>query len=493
MRRVVRFLLNAQTVSLATVDPTVTVLEWLRSEKGLIGTKEGCAEGDCGACTILVGRLHEGELVYEAINACIRFVATLDACHVVTIEHLKARVGALHPVQRAMVEMHGSQCGFCTPGFVMSLMALWLSHDRAPSRERIEDALAGNLCRCTGYGPIVAALGRAYELDSPRDDPFARDRAGVAARLAALDDGQEFCIGQGERRLFSPANLAQLATLYLKYPQATLIAGATDFGIAVNKEMQRPQTILWLGRVAEFDGVSDSAGQVVLGAGVSLTRARQALGALHPEIAEMLRRFGGEQVRNAGTIGGSIANGSPIGDLAPVLIALGATLTLRCGDQRRRLAMQDFFLEYKRQDRRASEFVESIEAPKLLAGALFHVSKISKRFDEDISALLGAFHLSRDADGRIQEARLAFGGMAGTPKRAARAEAALIGRQWTHESSEAAARALARDFTPLDDWRASAAYRSKVAANLIRRFYLETGAGKTSLRVGGSLRASLDA
>ena len=488
MRGDVRFLLNGEPVSLSRLDPTLTLLDWLRLDRRLVGTKEGCAEGDCGACTVLVGRLVGGALAYEAINACIRFVATLDGCCVVTVEYLKRRTGDLHPVQQAMVECHASQCGFCTPGIVMSLLGLWLAHDEAPSRERIEDALAGNLCRCTGYGPIVAALGRAYEIAGPRQDAFVAERRQVAARLAALGDGEIVAVGEAARRFLAPATADQLAELLLENPDATIVAGATDVGIWVTQDMRRLETAISLGRVADMGAIVDEGARLAIGAMASLASVREALGALHPHLGELLRRFGGEQVRNAATIGGNIANGSPIGDLAPALIALGGELILRRGAARRVLPVEHYFLAYGRQDRQPGEFIEAVRVPKLGAGDLFHASKISKRFDEDISAVCAAFRLTFAADGVVSEARLAFGGMAGTPKRARAAEAELVGRRWTLERAEAAAAALGKDFTPLDDWRASAPYRAKVAANLVRRFFLETSEPGAPTRVAGGLR-----
>ncbi len=491
MRQAIHFLLNGELQSVSRIDPTLSVLDWLRLERGLTGTKEGCAEGDCGACTVLVGRLDGGALKYEAINACIRFLATLDGCCVVTVEYLKRRTGALHPVQQAMVERHGSQCGFCTPGIVMSLLGLWLAHDAAPAKERIEEALAGNLCRCTGYGPIIEAMGAAYELAQPQKDHFQAERTEIAAKLAAMQDDQTLEIVDGERSFLAPANTDQLADLVLAHPEATIVAGATDVGLWVTKELKQPKTIIYLGRVAALEHIEDHADQIDFGAMVNLARTRQALAGVHPHLDEMMRRFGSEQVRNAGTIGGNVANGSPIGDLPPALIALGASLTLRRGAERRKIPLEQFFLAYKKQDRREGEYVETVHAPKLAAGDLFHISKISKRFDEDISSLCGAFYLCRDAAGRITIARLAFGGMAATPKRAVKAEACLIGQTWSRASAETAANAIAEDFTPLDDWRASARYRATVAANLIRRFFLETSEPMVNLRVAGQLRESV--
>jgi xanthine dehydrogenase small subunit len=485
MRRTVNFLLNDQTISLDAVDPTMTLLDWLRIRQRLTGTKEGCGEGDCGACTVLVGRLRQGALRYEAINSCIRFVAVLDACHVVTVEHLKAVTGYAHPVQRAMTELHGSQCGFCTPGIVMSLMALWLNNAHAPAQSRIEDGLAGNLCRCTGYGPILAALERAYEIASPSADPLVAGRAAITERLAALADEQIIAIGDGARELLAPATADQLAELAVAHPDATIVAGATDVGLWITKMLQRPACVISLGRVAELDRIEMRDDTLVIGTLASISDARDALASLGPQVDELVRRFGSEQIRNAGTVGGNIANGSPIGDFPPLLIALGATVTLRQGSQRRTLPLEQFFVGYKKQDRHAGDFVEQLVVPKPKPGTLLHVSKITKRFDEDISAVCGAFRLERDRDGRVTHAVLAFGGMAATPKRAAGAEAALIGKPFDATAAEAAAGAVALDFKPLDDWRASARYRSTVAANLIRRFQIETAAGRVQRVAGG--------
>ncbi|MGY6246327.1 xanthine dehydrogenase small subunit [Bosea thiooxidans] len=490
MRDRLRFLLCDELIEIDRCEPTLTVLDWLRLEKRMTGSKEGCAEGDCGACTVVVGRLDRGRLRYEAINACIRFLPTLDGCQLLTVEHLKGPDGNLHPVQQAMVECHGSQCGFCTPGFVMSLFALRLN-EAEPDIARIEDALAGNLCRCTGYEPIIAA-GRLMDEIAPREaDRFFCARDTVAARLAALNDAETLALEGNSGRFYAPANLEALADLVAAHPQATLVAGATDVGLWVTKAMRRLDPVIYLGRVGALRSIADAGDHLRFCAMASHIDVRNALAALSPQLDELMRRFGGEQVRNAGTIGGNIANGSPIGDLPPALIALGATLVLarraETGIERRAIPLESFFLDYRKQDLHPGEFVEAVLVPKLADGMLFHASKVSKRFDEDISAVCGAFRLSLDPAGRISEVRLAYGGMAGIPKRAAAAEAALAGRHWNAAAVGAAIAALPQDFTPLDDMRASAQYRLKIAGNLLRRFLIETTQPNARTRIAGLL------
>lgn len=486
MRETLRFYLGDRLVEIASCDPTLTVLDWLRLDRRMTGSKEGCAEGDCGACTVVVGRLDGGALRYESINACIRFLPTLDGCHLLTVEHLKGANGALHPVQQALVDHHGSQCGFCTPGFVMSLFALWLNED-APSISRIEDALAGNLCRCTGYQPIVEAAQAMYRNADRSLDRFALARGDIVAKLAALADVETLSLAGEGRRFLAPATTQALVDLMAAHPEATLVAGATDVGLWVTKGLRRLDPVISLGRIEGLRAITDEGDHLRIGAMANHVDVRRALAAISPQLDELMRRFGGEQVRNAGTIGGNIANGSPIGDLPPALIALGAELVLRRGEGRRTIPLESFFLDYRKQDRRPDEFVEVVLVPKLEADALFHVSKISKRFDEDISALCGAFLIQRDATGLVTEARLAYGGMAGIPKRAKAAEAALLGKLWSGDAVSAAVAALPQDFTPLSDMRASAGYRLTVAGNLLRRFLIETTEAQTATRVAGLL------
>ncbi|EIM74170.1 molybdopterin dehydrogenase [Nitratireductor aquibiodomus RA22] len=478
-RSEIRFLLNGTPVSLTDVRPDETLLDYLRLRQRLTGTKEGCAEGDCGACTVLVGRLRKGELVYESVNACIRFLGSLDACHVVTVEHLKRADGSLHPVQQAMVDYHGSQCGFCTPGFVMSLYALWMREPQ-PTERAVEKALQGNLCRCTGYEPIVRAALAASTYGDAASDPLATERAAVIAALEGMKDGARVEIGSGRERLLIPADVDDFAAILEAEPKATIVAGATDVGLWVTKFMREIAPVVFIGGLDELREIREDNGTIHIGAGVSYSDAFALLAKRIPPLGTLIDRIGGEQVRNMGTIGGNIANGSPIGDTPPPLIALGATLTLRKGNTRRTIPLEDFFIDYGKQDRAPGEFVEAVHVPVPDAASRFAVWKISKRREEDITAVLGAFDL-RIADGRVEAARIAYGGMAATPKRAKAVEAALVGKPWTEETVEAALSAYERDFQPISDMRASADYRMMVAINLLRRFYLESTGGSANL------------
>jgi len=483
MRGEIRFLLNDRRVALNNIRPDQTLLDYLRLERRLTGTKEGCAEGDCGACTVLVGRLAGESIVYETVNTCIRFMGSLDACHVVTIEHLKRPDGSLHPVQRAMVEFHGSQCGFCTPGFVMALYGLWMQQPK-PSVQAIEKAIQGNLCRCTGYEPIVRAAQAISNYGDPAGDLLTVERADVIAELKAMKDGRRVEIGSGKERLIVPANADDLAAVLEAEPKATIVAGSTDVGLWVTKFMRDIAPVVFIGAIDELRTVgTDENGMLTIGALVSYSDAYAVLANHIPAFGQLIDRIGGEQVRNMGTLGGNVANGSPIGDTPPALIALNASLTLRKGGTRRTIPLEDFFIAYGKQDRQPGEFVEAIHIPLPDKDTHFAVWKISKRRDEDITAVLGAFALKLAADGTVGSIRIAYGGMAATPKRAMAVEAALIAKPWTTESIEAALPFYETDFAPISDVRASAAYRMLAAKNLLRRLHLQTTQGANRLTV----------
>jgi len=467
----IRFLLDGEIVTMDAPDPTETVLEMLRYRLRRTGTKEGCAEGDCGACTVLVGELQEDRICWRAVNACILFLPMIDGRALVTVESL-SRGGELHPVQQAMVEKHGSQCGFCTPGFVMSLYGR--SIGAAGTQELCTaDVIAGNLCRCTGYGPILAS-GEANPPQERDDSETVEALREIARKYMLILESRDPLDGT-RRRWFAPHSTDELAKLRVEYPDARIVAGATDVGLWVTKQGRKLEDVIWLGSVVDLGTIAESDAGLTIGAGARYTDAHAALARLHPDLGELVRRIGGLQVRNSGTIGGNIANGSPIGDTPPALIALGATLTLRRGSKRRTIPLEDFFIEYGKQDLRPGEFVESVFIPRPAPDALVRIVKLSKRFASDITAVLGAFAITLE-DGKITGARIAFGGMAGTPQRASAAEAALIGAEWSEATIETAAAALAQDFTPMSDMRGSAEYRQIAAANLLRRLWLEQAA-----------------
>jgi xanthine dehydrogenase small subunit len=483
IRSQLRFILNGRDVALSDVAPDQTLLDWLRLSRSLKGTKEGCAEGDCGACTVLVGRLTpSGGLVYEGVNACIRFLGSLDGCHVVTVEHLAGSEEKLHPVQQALVDYHGSQCGFCTPGFVMSLYALWMENP-TPSDQDIETALQGNLCRCTGYEPILRAARAISGYAGTDKDPLIAERADMVARLAALRDGARVEIGEGKNRFVVPASLDDFAAVLEASPTATVVAGSTDVGLWVTKQMRDISPVVFIAGLDELKTLAVKDGTITIGAGVTYTEALETLSQHIPALGPLITRIGGQQVRNMGTIGGNIANGSPIGDTPPALIALGSTLTLRKGAERRTISLEDFFIAYGKQDRQPGELVEAVHVPVPAASEKFAVYKVTKRRDEDITATLGAFRLSLAADGTVAAITIAYGGMAATPKRASTVEKALVGQPWNEATVEAAMEKYAEDYAPLTDMRATAEYRALVARNLLLRFYMETTSGGAPVQV----------
>ncbi|UWR38091.1 MULTISPECIES: xanthine dehydrogenase small subunit [Sulfitobacter] len=457
----ITFLLNGEVVSLSNVSPTTTLLDWLREERGLTGTKEGCNEGDCGACSVMI----TDENGSRALNGCILFLPQVNGKAVTTVEGMASADGTLHPVQETMIEHHGSQCGFCTPGFVVSMAT---AHLNGATDHDVQ--LAGNLCRCTGYAPIIRAAEAAAGAPVPAHLRSLKDTLAQDIPAPTKADGAPHV---------QPESSDELAAWYLDNPDATLIAGATDVGLWVTKGFRDLGAVAFLNRCADLRGITEDETGLRIGAMTTLTEVEAKLAPLHPSLGTMLRRYGSTQVRNAATLGGNIANGSPIGDGPPALIALGATLQLRRGNARREIALEDFFLDYGKQDRAAGEFVEAILIPR--QHDTLRCYKLSKRFDQDISAVCGCISITGNGT-EILTARIAFGGMAATPKRAAAAEAALVGQPWSEDTIRKAMAAMTDDFTPLSDMRASASYRMEAAQNMLLRYFHDANGQATNLQ-----------
>ncbi|WP_137922988.1 xanthine dehydrogenase small subunit [Cupriavidus sp. 2SB] len=473
----IRFFHRGQVQEVADAPVTRTVLQYLRQDVRCTGTKEGCAEGDCGACTVVLGELkQDGDVEFKAVNACIQFLPTLDGKALITVEDLRQADGALHPVQEAMVECHGSQCGFCTPGFVMSLWALYQQHTPGaapPPRQEICDALTGNLCRCTGYRPIVDAGQRMMALPAPTASRLNPKQ--IADTLRNLKRGETFHYSVRGQHFYAPRTAAEFGAIKAAEPGIRILAGSTDVGLWVTKQFRELGNLLYVGQVEDLTGMAKRDGVIEIGAAVTLEKAYAALAETHPDLTELWKRFASLPIRNAGTLGGNIANGSPIGDSMPALIALGTEVVLQRGETRRTMPLEDLYLAYQKTAMVEGEFVAGLRVP-VKGPQHFRTYKLSKRFDEDISAVCAAFGIDVE-DGIVKSACIAFGGMAATPKRAPLAEAALTGQPWNETTVRAGMAALGQDYTPLSDMRATAAYRSRGAANLLYRFWLETRDG----------------
>ena len=455
------FLRRGKIVRLESFTPDTMLLDYLRLTEKSRGTKEGCNEGDCGACTVVLGETSQGRMIYKAVNACILFLGQIHGKELITVEDL-AEGEKLHPVQQAMVDLHASQCGFCTPGFVMSLFALGHAK-KSVTREDVTTAIAGNLCRCTGYRPIIDAGLKAC---NNLQDKFAADAEKSIALLSKISSADMF-VGDDQNFFAAPSSAGSLAKLVAQHPQARVVAGATDVGLWVTKQFKSQKQIIFAGRAKGFADVAKADDTLNIGAGATYAEAQDALTKLAPDIGAVVHRIGSVQVRNSGTIGGNIANGSPIGDMPPMLIALGATLVLRAGDADRRIPIEDFFIDYGKQDRKSGELVWRIEVPFTKPDQVFKAYKITKRFDQDISAVMAAFLFTMNDD-HILEARIAFGGMAAKPKRALKTEAALRGK-----TLQEALDIKLDDYAPIGDMRASAEYRRETAAALLKKALLE--------------------
>ncbi|WNC68305.1 xanthine dehydrogenase small subunit [Thalassotalea nanhaiensis] len=467
----VRFLLNNDVVTIENIDPNLTVLQYLREIQFNTGTKEGCASGDCGACTVVLAELdsdNASQLTYNSINSCITFVGNLHGKQLITVEDLKD--GAkLHHAQQTLVDNHGTQCGFCTPGFVMSSFALH-KHNKTPTRAEVLEALAGNLCRCTGYRSIIeAAITSSTNTD---DDSFAKHYQQTVATLTELQKLPAPTLSGNGHNFIAPKNIDELAYELTSEPDSTLVAGGTDLALSVTQNLATIDKLVYVGNVAELTNIEETDSEIIIGSALPYSKFIETLHHYYPDLGEMIERIGSKQVRNNGTLGGNIGNASPIGDMPPALIALGATMTLHVNGNERTILVEDYFVDYKKTVLKPSEFIKSVQIPKPVAGQTLKLYKISKRIDDDISAVLAAFFIEQDGQ-EITNVRLAFGGMAAIPKRAPAAEEKLQGNNLTKESVMQAKQALTNDFNPMSDVRASSNYRMTVAQNLIEKCYLE--------------------
>ncbi|NML43672.1 xanthine dehydrogenase small subunit [Ramlibacter sp. G-1-2-2] len=467
--RTIRFVRRGELVSLTNVPPDRTLLEVLREDLACTGTKEGCGEGDCGACTVVLGENVGGQLQYKAINSCIRLAHSVDGLALWTVEDIVGADGSLHPAQEAMVQCHGSQCGFCTPGFVMSLFGMYQNHTcqgEAISRELAQEELSGNLCRCTGYRPILDAAQQMQALPE-----VAVDEPAVLEQLEELAARRAQVPATGNYLL--PETLSELLFLRAQHPQAQIVAGCTDVGLWVTKMHMQFERVLDVTRVRELRAVEDYPNHIAIGASVTLTDAYAALVAERPQLKTFANRFAGLPVRNSGTLGGNVANGSPIGDSMPLLIALGAHVVLLSQRGHRDIPLETFYTGYRKNVLAPDEVVGWIKVPRPAEGELLRAYKISKRYDDDISAVCLVINAAVE-DGVVARVRIGAGGVAATPARAVQAEAALLGQPWTAETARKATAALRAEFQPISDMRASSAYRSEVLGNLMQRFWLES-------------------
>ncbi len=506
MTNTLRFLLNGALIELDEINPHLSLLDFVREHRQLTGTKEGCAEGDCGACTVVLGELTQDgagrdRVALSPVNACIRLLPTLDGKAVFTVESLRAASGALHPTQQAMVDCHGSQCGFCTPGFVMSLFAMF-KNEASPNRAQTCDAIAGNLCRCTGYRPILDAAQAMYQHAAPAQGgcasgmeqwmftPATTDNApmpGEAALAATLrglahDDALHIRATQGT--FIAPKTAEHFSAAVLANRDAWILGGGTDIGLWVNKALQSNPVTLYTGDVAELTHITETDAGLRIGAAVRLEAAFRAMNRLYPEFAQVWTRFASWPIRASATLGGNIANGSPIGDSMPALIAIGAQVALRRGNAQRTIPLEALYLDYKKQAREPGEWIEAIVMPHRPTHRPLRVAsyKNSKRNEQDISAVFAAFALAVEKD-EVTHCRMAYGGMAGTPKRAINAERMLLGKPWNEGNVRAAMNVLSEDFAPMSDMRASAEYRMQIAQNLLLRFWLESTGSDASVKV----------
>lgn len=477
MSDAIRFILNGEKREVRNVPPTMTLLQYLRTVEHLTGTKEGCAEGDCGACTVVIGEVVDGKMRYRAVNSCILLLPRIDGKFILTVEGVRNTDGTLHPVQQAMVEMHGTQCGFCSPGFIMTLFALYHWEGEKPATdEDILDALAGNLCRCTGYRPIIDV---ARKIVGGRKDRFTDGEAKIVEALSVLQRTGEFYYEFEGQKYYAPRSLTGLIDLREEYGQADLMAGGTDLGLEVSKEFKRLPVVIGLDHVPELNRLEETDDALIIGGAVVYTDLIRTLERLFPAFAAIVRRIGSNQIRTVGTVGGNICNASPIADSIPSLIALGAKIRLRSKEGAREMPIEDFYTGYRQTALKPNEFLECIIVPKLPEGHIFKVYKLARRRDLDVSSICGAFNIRLEND-IVKFVRIGYGGGGAVPQRALNAEAALQDKLWCAAVIDDAMEAMVQDFIKR---RPKGDYRSDIAIHLLKRVYVETTSPDKDLEV----------
>ena len=469
---IVKFVLNNEICELNNPDPNQTILNFIRTKLKKTGTKEGCAEGGCGACTVVLGELKKNEIIYKAINACIAFIPTLQGKQLLVVEDLVTEKGDLHPVQEAMVKYHGSQCGFCTPGFVMSLFSMFKNYN-SYNNELIKDSIAGNLCRCTGYRPIIDAAKSLNKID--KSDQFTKNKKNIIKLLKKINL-KNISIENKGKKYFSPRTIKELKKVIKKNSNSHFLSGGTDLSLIVTKERKDINNIINLQAIDELDFIKEKNNNIEVGAATPLIKFEKFILKYYPDFNSVLKRYGSVQIRNVCTIGGNIATASPIGDTLPILLSLNSEIVIETTKNKKILPLKNFFLSYRKTKLKKGEFIYSIKIP-IYKNNVFKAYKISKRFDDDISSLCASFNLEI-VNKKIKKAIIAYGGMAEIPKRATNCENFLNNTNLSLDTFEKAKNFLEKDFTPIDDMRATKDYRIEVAKNLLIKFFLEIKSNK---------------
>jgi len=463
----IKFVWENRVHSINNPDPNETLLNYVRLKLKKTGTKEGCAEGGCGACTVVLGELENNKIIYKAINSCISFVPSLEGKQLILVEDLASKNGKLHPIQDAMIKYHGSQCGFCTPGFVMSLFAMYKNFSTY-NDENIQDSISGNLCRCTGYRPIVDAAKSLNNVS--RSDQFYKNIKKTSNLLKKIHS-ENLSLKNRNKKYFSPKNLNELKKIIKDNPNSTFLSGGTDLSLNVTKERKEINNIISLNSIKELKFIKEKNGNIEVGASTSLKEFELFIKKYYPDFNSILKRYGSVQIRNVGTIAGNIATASPIGDTLPLLLSLDAKIVLQKKSNKTVLPLNRFFISYRKTRLKKGQFIYSIIIP-IFKKNIFKAYKISKRVDDDISSVCASFNLEI-VNKKIKNVKIAYGGMAPIPKRAINCEKTLVNLSLSEESFNKAIKKLEKDFAPIDDMRASKNYRMEIAKNLLMKCFLE--------------------